>query len=87
MLCKQSDGIVSNLDECKSVASLFDFKFTRQEYEKGYPKGCYVFSKRVYLNNHHNGSIQEYAQQVCKRKGIFFVFTILIDNNSFYNCL
>ena len=80
MLCDQANGIVKNLDECKSVALLFNFRFNRQEYEQTYPQGCYVFSRRVYLNNHPNGSMQEYSQQVCKRKGTFLVIIM-----SFYN--
>ena len=70
-LCNQSDGIVINLDECKSVAKFLNFNFVRQETEALYPKGCYVFSKRIYFNTHENGASQQYSQQICKTKGIY----------------
>ena len=58
---------LGDVEECRSVGT-WGHGFKKDENEQGWPKGCYLANNGlVYFNNHHTGSANGGARQICAK--------------------
>ena len=76
-LCKPSDEILTDIDDCKLAAKRLSLTFRTKANKSDFPKGCYVWSPNglVYFNTNNYGRKHVLTQQICKRKGIFHEYS------------